>query len=102
MEVTVLCPVHRKDVIIKCIFQNTSTLGIRFSTVERAVLNRDFRTVETKFGPIRMKRAFLDGKLLRTEPEYEDCAKAARHHNVPVQKVIKASHCAISGIERNG
>ena len=102
MEVTVLCPVANKDDVIECIFRNTSTLGMRFSTVERAVLNRDFRTVETTFGSIRIKRAFLDGKLLRAEPEYEDCAKASRQHNVPVQKIITAARCASLEIERDG
>lgn len=102
MEVTVLCPVSRKEDVIECIFRNTSTLGMRFSTVERAVLNRDFRTVETRFGPIRMKRAFLEGKLLRAEPEYEDCAKASRQHNIPVQKVITAARFANLEIERDG
>ena len=102
MEVTVLCPIPRKDDIIECIFRNTSTLGMRFSTVERAVLDRDFSTVETKFGPIRMKRAFLDGKLLRTEPEYEDCVKASRQHNIPVQEIITTARCATLETERDG
>ena len=75
---------------------------MRFSTVERAALNRDFRTVETSFGPIRMKRAFLEGKMLRAEPEYEDCSKASRQHNRAVQKVITAARFANLEIERDG
>lgn len=102
MEATVLCPAPRTDAVIECIFRNTSTIGMRFYSVERAVLDRGFRTVETIFGPIRVKRVFLSGKLLRAEPEYEDCAETARQHNMPVQKVITAARCAILKIEKDG
>ncbi len=102
LEATVICPAARMDAVIECIFRNTSTIGMRICTVERAVLDRDERTVETIFGPIRVKRVFLDGKLLRSEPEYEDCAEISRQHNIPVQKVISAAKCAVLEMERNG
>ncbi|NOQ21567.1 MAG: nickel pincer cofactor biosynthesis protein LarC [Candidatus Aegiribacteria sp.] len=102
MEATVLCPVPGLDAVIECIFRNTSTIGMRFGTVERAVLDRDERTVETGFGKIRVKRVFLDGKQLRAEPEYEDCAEASRQYNVPVQKVIAEARFAALESERNG
>ncbi len=102
IEATVLCPAVRMDSVIECIFRNTSTIGMRLCTVERAVLDRDERTVETRFGPIRIKRVFLDGKPLRAEPEYEDCAEASRQHNIPVQKVITAARFAALENEREG
>ena len=102
MEATVLCPVSGLDAVIECIFRNTSTIGMRLCTVERAILDRDKRTVETRFGPIGVKRVFLDGKLLRAEPEYEDCAEASRQHNVPVQKVITEARYAALENESSG
>jgi len=102
IEATALCPAARMDAVVECIFRNTSTIGMRLSTVERAVLNRGEGTVETRFGTIRVKRVFLDGKQLRAEPEYEDCAEASRHHNVPVQEVITAARCETLKIERKG
>ena len=102
IEATVLCPSLKKDDVIECIFRNTTTFGVRISAVERAVLERDFLAVDTEFGPVRLKRAYLDGKLLKTEPEYEDCAKAARVNNVPVREVIKAARCADREIKREG
>ncbi|MCK5115791.1 MAG: nickel pincer cofactor biosynthesis protein LarC [Candidatus Aegiribacteria sp.] len=102
MEVTVLCPVSVLSGVIECIFRNTSTIGMRFSTVERAILGREERTVDTRFGPIRVKRVFLDGKPLRAEPEYEDCAAASRKHNVPVQEIITETRFAALVNERSG
>jgi len=102
MEATVLCPVQKLDAVIECIFTNTSTIGMRFSTVERAVLERDALSVETRFGPIRVKQVFLNGNPLRAEPEYEDCAKASRQFNIPVQQVITEVRLAAIKNERNG
>lgn len=102
MEITVLCPISRKDEVIECMFRNTSTIGMRIGTVERAILDRDFRTVETGYGSIEVKRVFLNGKLLRMEPEYEDCAEAARQHNVPVMQVIAAARFTVLENERDG
>ena len=102
MEATVLCPVPGLSAVIECIFRNTSTIGMRFSTVERAVLGREERTVDTRFGPIRVKRVFLDGKPLRAEPEYEDCAHASRQHDVPVQEIITEARFAALENERSG
>ncbi|MEN8208197.1 MAG: nickel pincer cofactor biosynthesis protein LarC, partial [Candidatus Fermentibacteria bacterium] len=101
MEATVLCPMPVMDAVIECIFRNTSTIGMRLSSVDRAILERDQQTVETRFGPLGVKRVFLNGKQLRAEPEYEDCAEAARCHNVPVQTVIAEARFASSANERS-
>jgi len=102
VEVTVICHVSDMNEVIESLFRNTPTLGVRLRLVERAVLERDFFSVETEFGTVSVKRAFLDGKQLRAEPEYEDCAKASRQHNIPVSKVLEAARSAISDNDENG
>jgi uncharacterized protein (DUF111 family) len=93
-EMTVLCPSSALNDVTECIFRNTTTLGVRIERLERAVLPRDFDYVKTAFGTIRVKRAYFRGELLRAEPEYEDCAAAARSCGVPVRDVINAARCA--------
>ncbi len=102
IEATILCEAADKNSVIECIFRNTTTIGLRLRVVERAVLDRDFRTVETEFGSIIIKCVYLNGVLLRAEPEYRNCEKASRQHNVPVQRVITAARCAAIDIEGNG
>lgn len=94
LEVTVICHEPSKDQVIRCIFRNTTTLGVRTDTFSRALLDRDFQRVQTEFGPITLKRAFMDGSLLRAEPEYEECASAAREQGVSVREVMIAARCA--------
>jgi pyridinium-3,5-bisthiocarboxylic acid mononucleotide nickel chelatase len=69
------------------IFTETTTLGIRRSQQERTVLDRRFETVTTPHGPIAIKLAYHQGELLNVQPEYEDCARLARQHNLPWREV---------------
>ncbi|SFH32567.1 Protein of unknown function DUF111 [Desulfotomaculum arcticum] len=79
--------------ILDIIFTETSTLGVRVRTEKRACLLRDFITVQTEYGPVRVKTARTgDGnKPLRYSPEYEDCKKLAIEKKVPLQEVYTAA-----------
>ncbi len=100
IEVTVLCPSTMKDDVIECIFRNTTTLGIRIRETERAVLERNFIDVSTEFGTIPVKTGIFEEEVIHMEPEYEDCAKASRVHNVPVQTVITAARIAADQLKK--
>jgi uncharacterized protein (DUF111 family) len=43
--------------------------------------------VNTRFGEIRIKVALRDDGSSTVTPEYDDCKKAARAHNVPLSMV---------------
>ena len=78
--------------ILDIIFTETSTLGVRVRTENRACLLRDFLTVHTEYGPVRIKTACTsDGKPLRCSPEYEDCKRLAIEKKVPLQEVYTAA-----------
>lgn len=94
MELAVLCPAGEADGVIEKVFRNTTAIGMRVAKVERAVLDRCIRTVLTEFGPVRVKDVFLDGRLLRTEPEYDDCSSAAGESGASVLDVISAARWA--------
>ncbi|WP_027365281.1 nickel pincer cofactor biosynthesis protein LarC2 [Desulfotruncus alcoholivorax] len=87
--------VHRQNLnqILDIIFTETSTLGVRVRTENRAFLFRDFITVHTQYGPVRVKTACTgDGKKpLRYSPEYEDCKRLAIEKKVPLQDVYTAA-----------
>lgn len=75
------------------LFAETGTLGIRRHTCARRKLARDVRTVQTRFGPIRMKLGRRGETIAVAAPEYEDCAEAARRAGVALREVMdEASH----------
>lgn len=73
------------------LFRETTTLGIRRSTQQRAILQREIQQVETDYGAVRVKVAWMgkeeDGAVANVQPEYEDCAALARQHNLSWREV---------------
>jgi uncharacterized protein (TIGR00299 family) protein len=69
------------------IFGETTTIGLRHYEVERECLDRAMVAVETPLGTVRFKVASRDGRVLNATPEFDDCAKLATAHNLPVKEV---------------
>ncbi|GAX42211.1 hypothetical protein NIES4075_32110 [Tolypothrix sp. NIES-4075] len=85
---TVIC--HPEN-LLKCeaiLFRETTTLGIRRSTQQRAILQREIQQVETQYGVVRVKVAWMGKEVIaNVQPEYEDCAELARKNNIPWREI---------------
>lgn len=90
---TALCRPGESDPIAQLLLRETTTLGLRMRDERRLILNRTILTVETPYGPIRLKHASdpATGALRNLAPEYEDCRAAAEQHNVPLKQVQQAA-----------
>lgn len=87
---TVICAPEQVTVCEAILFQETTTLGIRRLWQQRSMLQREIHSVETVYGSIQIKLAWLDQtgqKPVTVQPEYEDCARIAREHNLPWREV---------------
>jgi pyridinium-3,5-bisthiocarboxylic acid mononucleotide nickel chelatase len=69
------------------LFNETSTLGIRQQFVNRIALPREVQSVETPYGPVRLKIARLSSGQLKIAPEYDDCRKLAEQHQLPLMDI---------------
>jgi uncharacterized protein (TIGR00299 family) protein len=69
------------------LFRETSTFGIRRYPVSRRKLQRQECTVTTPWGSVQGKLGWLEGRPPVFTPEYEDCARVARQHGVPLREV---------------
>jgi uncharacterized protein (TIGR00299 family) protein len=85
--VTVLAPPERRDGLAGVLFGETTTIGVRYQEMFRERLARDMRTVSTPVGPIRFKVATRDGRVVNASPEFDDCARAAADHGLPIKDV---------------
>ena len=88
---TVIC--HPEN-LLSCetvLFQETTTLGIRRTTQQRAILQREIQQVEIEYGQVRVKVAWKgqspEKVIANVQPEYEDCADLARKHNIPWREI---------------
>jgi len=95
--VSVLVEEARRAAVTRVLFAETTTLGVRRRGVERDVLGREVRTVETRYGPVRVKVALLDGVEVGAQPEHDDCLARAREHGVALREVIAAAVAAHRG-----
>jgi len=89
LKLTVLCHRERKEDFIKVIFEETSTIGLRFYETERKTLRREIKTMDTELGKVRIKYSRYDDKILKATPEYEDCRKIAKRLKMPLIEVMK-------------
>ena len=88
---SVLCAPKKKAELMDIILTETSTFGIREYEVARHCLEHRFEEKETVYGKIRIKIAFSGDRELTRSPEFDDCAKLAKKHNVPLKEVMKAA-----------
>ena len=87
---SVLAPVGKREELEAVLFRETGTLGVRRYAVERSKLRREAVTVQTPWGPVKGKRGWREGGPEVFSPEYEDCARVARQHGVPLREVYTA------------
>ncbi len=90
INLTVLSDHDSVAVLERVIFEETGTLGIRFTTAGRKVLTRRTGTLETRFGTLRVKLSRLsDEERWSVHPEYEVCRVVAGERGVPLQEVYR-------------
>jgi uncharacterized protein (DUF111 family) len=72
----VLCSSDTLEDIAYCIFQHSSTFGIRYSTKKRLLLHREFHKVKTEFGSARIKTGTWKD-IQKVSVEYDDAQRIA-------------------------
>ncbi|OHD63499.1 MAG: TIGR00299 family protein [Spirochaetes bacterium RBG_13_51_14] len=87
VKLTVLAGAAARDALADIIFSETTTGGIRFSVMERIILDREVRRIHTRYGEISVKVFTSAGRVVTVSPEYEDCKRIARTMDVPLKQV---------------
>lgn len=93
---SVLCGRDEKEAVMRLLFTETTTLGVRSYEVARRALQRSVVRVETQYGPIDVKVAHLDGRVVNEMPEFEQCREAAARAGVPLKIVEDAARVAVA------
>ncbi len=87
VQLTIICKTSDKQYIEDLVLTHTSSLGVRSYSVNRQILSRTFRKVNTSYGEITIKFSLKEGKILKMKPEFEDIKLASKHANLPLQSV---------------
>lgn len=92
--VSLLCGKEEKATLMNLLFTETTTLGVRSYEVTRRALRRSMERVETQYGPIDVKVAHLNGRVVNEMPEFDQVRDAATKAGVPVKVVEDAVRTA--------
>lgn len=100
VRLTVICAPGRFNEIVRLVFRETTTIGVRYTTARRKTLLRDFVPVQTGFGRVRIKKALLDGSEVNFVPEYEDCRRLALEKGIPLKTIQAAAISAYMELKK--
>lgn len=94
VTLSVLCDEEHREALERTIFEESTTIGIRRLAVARRKLARRSQTVQTDYGPVRVKIAGESGRVYTASPEYDDCRRLAAEHGVPLKTIYAAARAA--------
>lgn len=83
---SVICLPEDADRLAVLLMKHTATLGVRRQDMGRYVLDRAVETVETAYGPVRVKTASGLG-VRRRKAEYDDLALLAEKSGLPLRQI---------------
>lgn len=86
-KLTVLCEENLRDSIAECLFNNSSTIGLRTSLVQKQMLSRDLRKISTRYGAVQVKISQLPDGTYRWKSEYADVLQIAKDRSLPYLRV---------------
>ena len=86
--VTALCVPERVGDLSRALFEESTTIGVRWSEWRRARLQREMVEVTTAYGTIPFKVSRLGGRIVTITPEFADVARIAREKSLPVREVL--------------
>ena len=85
---SVLCEKGNLREISSILFQETTTIGLRTSVVNRLKLKREVIEIDTKFGKMKAKKVIFNNKV-KIVPEYDECRNIAESRNIPLIDIYK-------------
>jgi len=90
LTVSVLCNVSQQKVIEEVFWLHSSTFGLRSYKVAKSMLRREIVKVKIKNGEITLKNGYLNGRIIKSKPEYEDCKRLAKENGVSIQTIYES------------
>ena len=86
--VTALCVPTAIDAITRACFEESTTIGVRWTSYQRARLPREIVTLVTSLGPLAFKVSRLGDRVITVTPEFDDVRRVAREHGLAVREAL--------------
>jgi uncharacterized protein (TIGR00299 family) protein len=86
---TALCEPGRVADLSRLLFEESSTIGVRWTAYQRSRLEREMVRLDTAYGPVTFKVSRLEGRVVTVTPEFEEVRRIARDKGLPVREVLE-------------
>jgi len=84
---SVLCSPERAADVQGLIFTHSSSIGLRCYEVDKLMLRREVREVETSYGKVDVKYAYYRGKVVSAKAEFEQLRELAREKGLSLKTI---------------
>lgn len=92
-----LCEPGKQAKLAALMMQHTTSWGVRMADVQRLVLPRQIKSVNTPYGPVRVK--YTEGPVKKAKAEYADASALALAAGVSLSEVEQAALAAFHADE---
>jgi uncharacterized protein (TIGR00299 family) protein len=96
MLLSTLTNSSKLDDVLRVVFSETTTIGVRIQPVERRKASRAERTVTSSLGIVKIKSIVLEGREIYV-PEFEECKRIALEKNMPLRVVYETLNRELLG-----
>ncbi len=87
VKLTILADPVNKDRLLKIVFRETTSIGVRMRRESREILDRMTEALDTPYGKVNVKITVYDGEQVNKKVEYDDLKRLAAENNLPVKKI---------------
>jgi uncharacterized protein (TIGR00299 family) protein len=70
------------------LFEESTTIGVRWTEYQRSRLEREMITLSTAYGPVSFKVSRLGGRIVTVTPEFSEVTRIAKEKGLPVREVL--------------
>ena len=85
IKLTILADPVKKDQLLKIVFRETTSIGVRMRRESREILERESMTLDTPYGKVNAKKTIYEGETLNQKVEYDDLKRLAAENNLSVK-----------------
>lgn len=99
VQINIICREQDVDKLQNILFCNTTTIGVRRCRMERTILPREIRQMDTPYGKVQVKVCRI-GEEVRAYPEYDSVVELCKTYNMSFQKAWRIASAAADTVEK--
>ena len=95
IKVSIICQSGDIGAVKDTLFTESTTLGLRIISFDKHTVSRQIKKVNTAYGPVNVKYAYHNKKLISAKAEISDCIKIAEKNKIALKEVYNKINSVI-------